>query len=395
MSHHRHHLSSADVAAGRNRATMIDGRGDALCGSEASVAAAPSEYNSEFGGSQFGEAPTSEAAASDIGTSEAGPTPSEIEEAEFGYVAACSEAGEEAEEATASEIEEAEVQARVEAAVHRAFGRGDGGGEGGGIGGSPAPEGPGPASRGGKVEAEDGDAALGARGGAPGPAGAAGPGRADAAPEGAAAGRAADWPGTPARPPSAAATPGVGPADRARPVGPSPAGGDPGPAPPARLAAEAAAATPSPPPRPALKFSYRPEPHELPYYDALFAHGKRSSSRPDDSDILPPKEAAELLLTSGLPPDRLRAIWNMSVMPARPYPPGVKAPPAMTREQFATAVRLVQLFQNRATAREWPAGRQLHMNVDCNAEEKEEVECNLPGEFDNGVGWKYNVEGGN
>ncbi|KAL9186142.1 hypothetical protein ACHAXT_005380 [Thalassiosira profunda] len=100
--------------------------------------------------------------------------------------------------------------------------------------------------------------------------------------------------------------------------------------------------------QPAFKFQYEPLDFEKDYYASLFRYAKGN----DEGDILPPKAAAELFLASGIPWDRLRMMWNMAVMPVRPYPPGTKPPPAMTLGQFQSAVRLIQLFQNRITAKD-------------------------------------------
>jgi len=70
------------------------------------------------------------------------------------------------------------------------------------------------------------------------------------------------------------------------------------------------------------------------------------------ADIVSPGAAAKLFITSGIPSDRLRMIWNMSVLPATPYPQGTVPPPAMTSGQFYASVRLIQLFQNRITAKD-------------------------------------------
>ncbi|KAL3758084.1 hypothetical protein ACHAWU_009288 [Discostella pseudostelligera] len=103
-----------------------------------------------------------------------------------------------------------------------------------------------------------------------------------------------------------------------------------------------------------FKFHYEPLEFERNYYHQLFDLAKANSSSVDDDTIIPPKDAAKLFVTSGIPPDRLRVIWNMSVLPATPYPPGTKPPPAMNAGQFQVAVRLIQLYQNRITAKdEW------------------------------------------
>ncbi|KAL9186520.1 hypothetical protein ACHAXT_005758 [Thalassiosira profunda] len=102
------------------------------------------------------------------------------------------------------------------------------------------------------------------------------------------------------------------------------------------------------PVQPAFKFQYEPLDFEKDYYASLFRYAKGN----DEGDILPPKAAAELFLASGIPWDRLRMMWNMAVMPVEPYPPGTKPPPAMTFGQFQSAVRLIQLFQNRITAKD-------------------------------------------
>lgn len=124
--------------------------------------------------------------------------------------------------------------------------------------------------------------------------------------------------------------------------------------------------------RPESKFQYNPPDNERPYYDRLFrlAMGsprgvekneqKQAAGNDNDDDtkndddgvisILPPCDAARFFLTSGVPSDRLRLIWNMAVAPAIPYSKGVKPPPAMTKCQFQSAVRLIQLYQNKVTA---------------------------------------------
>ncbi len=100
-----------------------------------------------------------------------------------------------------------------------------------------------------------------------------------------------------------------------------------------------------------FKFQYQPREFERNYYDRLFEFAKTNS--PDDA-IVPPKDAAKLFVTSGIPSERLRVIWNMAVLPARPYAPGTKPPPAMNVGQFRVAVRLIQLVQNKITAKdEW------------------------------------------
>lgn len=96
-----------------------------------------------------------------------------------------------------------------------------------------------------------------------------------------------------------------------------------------------------------FKFSYEPRESEREYYRHLFQHAKVEKQ----SDILPPKEAAQLFLTSGIQSDRLRMIWNMAVLPA-PKSAKDTPPPSMAREQFNVAVRLIQLFQNRVTAKD-------------------------------------------
>ena len=96
-----------------------------------------------------------------------------------------------------------------------------------------------------------------------------------------------------------------------------------------------------------FKFSYEPRELEREYYRLLFQHAKVEKQ----SDILPPKEAAQLFLTSGIQSDRLRMIWNMAVLPA-PKSAKDTPPPSMAKEQFNVAVRLIQLFQNRVTAKD-------------------------------------------
>lgn len=97
------------------------------------------------------------------------------------------------------------------------------------------------------------------------------------------------------------------------------------------------------------KFHYDPQEFERSYYDQLFDLAKVKS---DDDSIVPPKDAAKLFVSSGIPPDKLRMIWNMAVLPARPYSAGIKPPPTMNVEQFRVAVRLIQLYQNRITAKD-------------------------------------------
>ena len=97
----------------------------------------------------------------------------------------------------------------------------------------------------------------------------------------------------------------------------------------------------------AFKFSYEPRELEREYYNQLYQHAKVDKQ----SDILPPKEAAQLFLTSGIQSDRLRMIWNMAVLPA-PRCAKDTPPPSMARAQFNVAVRLIQLFQNRVTAKD-------------------------------------------
>ena len=116
--------------------------------------------------------------------------------------------------------------------------------------------------------------------------------------------------------------------------------------------------------RPESKFRYDPPDNERPYYDRLFRLARGSprgveendqkqdydTNEDEDGVILPPSEAARFFLTSGVPSDRLRLIWNMAVAPAIPYSKGVKPPPAMRKCQFQSAVRLIQLYQNKVTA---------------------------------------------
>lgn len=103
-----------------------------------------------------------------------------------------------------------------------------------------------------------------------------------------------------------------------------------------------------------FKFHYEPLEFERNYYHQLFDLAKANSSSVDDDTIIPPKDAAKLFVTSGISPDRLRVIWNMAVLPATPYPPGTKPPPAMNAGQFQVAVRLIQLYQNGITSKdEW------------------------------------------
>eukprot|EP00984_Skeletonema_dohrnii_P015186 scaffold6504_cov127-Skeletonema_dohrnii-CCMP3373.AAC.7 len=105
-----------------------------------------------------------------------------------------------------------------------------------------------------------------------------------------------------------------------------------------------------------FKFSYEPRDYEQEYYDQLFYRVASTSNTPAAANkskeeiIVPPKEAAKLFYTSGVPPERLRMIWNMATLPSTPLPPGTKPPPAMTYGQFKVAVRLIQLFQNRVAA---------------------------------------------
>lgn len=109
------------------------------------------------------------------------------------------------------------------------------------------------------------------------------------------------------------------------------------------------------PPQPAFKFQYNPPEHEREYYDRLFHHANQTPPQLRHrihEIVLPPNLAARLFLLAGLPTDRLRMIWNMAVMPATPYPPDAAPPPAMTVGQFRSAVRLIQLFQNRVTAKD-------------------------------------------
>lgn len=116
--------------------------------------------------------------------------------------------------------------------------------------------------------------------------------------------------------------------------------------------------------RPESKFRYDPPDNERPYYDRLFRLARGSprgveendqkqdcdTNEDEDGVILPPSDAARFFLTSGVPSDRLRLIWNMAVAPAIPYSKGVKPPPAMRKCQFQNAVRLIQLYQNKVTA---------------------------------------------
>ncbi len=110
--------------------------------------------------------------------------------------------------------------------------------------------------------------------------------------------------------------------------------------------------------RPSSKFRYDPPEFEREYYNGLFYHanGTKPGAIPQggniDKIILPPNQAAQLFILAGIPPDRLRMIWNMAVMPGTPYPLHVKPPPAMTVGQFRSAVRLIQLYQNRVTAKD-------------------------------------------
>ncbi|KAL3801614.1 hypothetical protein HJC23_013119 [Cyclotella cryptica] len=155
----------------------------------------------------------------------------------------------------------------------------------------------------------------------------------------------------------------------------------------------------------ASKFSYEPRPTERAYYQGLFNYVasflSNGNSRGKKKDIiLPPKlVASKLFLASNLPPDRLRLIWNMAtaivstdgvggcsgcateeaVTPSSPLHEGNKKTASalaknaarshvskisiragnsrtstsmivMTQPQFNTAIRLIQLFQNRSTA---------------------------------------------
>jgi hypothetical protein len=114
-----------------------------------------------------------------------------------------------------------------------------------------------------------------------------------------------------------------------------------------------------------FKFSYEPRDYEQEYYDKLFYHVAATSNisaavstssaaaenKPEEEElIVSPKEAAKLFYTSGVPPERLRMIWNMATLPSSPLPAGAKPPPSMTYGQFRVAVRLIQLFQNRVAA---------------------------------------------
>jgi len=105
-----------------------------------------------------------------------------------------------------------------------------------------------------------------------------------------------------------------------------------------------------------FKFSYEPRDYEQEYYDQLFSRVASTSNtpvaanKPKEEIIVPPKEAAKLFYTSGVPPERLRMVWNMATLPSTPLPPGAKPPPSMTYGQFKVAVRLIQLFQNRVAA---------------------------------------------
>lgn len=80
--------------------------------------------------------------------------------------------------------------------------------------------------------------------------------------------------------------------------------------------------------QPIFKFNYHPLPHEREYYEKLCTYAKSHNS-PDTTDIVSPGAAAKLFITSGIPSDQLRMIWNMSVLPATPYPSGTVPPPAM------------------------------------------------------------------
>jgi len=104
--------------------------------------------------------------------------------------------------------------------------------------------------------------------------------------------------------------------------------------------------------QPIFKFNYHPLPHEKEYYETLCSYAKSHNSPDISTDIISPGAAAKLFITSGIPSDRLRMIWNMSVLPATPYPQGTVPPPAMTSGQFYASVRLIQLFQNRMTAKD-------------------------------------------
>jgi len=104
--------------------------------------------------------------------------------------------------------------------------------------------------------------------------------------------------------------------------------------------------------QPIFKFNYHPLPHEKEYYEKLCSYARSHNSPNITTDIISPGAAAKLFITSGIPSDRLRMIWNMSVLPAAPYPPGTAPPPAMTFGQFYASVRLIQLFQNRITAKD-------------------------------------------
>jgi len=106
------------------------------------------------------------------------------------------------------------------------------------------------------------------------------------------------------------------------------------------------------------KFSYEPQSFEVQYYNRLFQHVASSftsnnntkQSNSNKRTILPPKEAANLFLTSKLPPSRLKMIWNMATMPSSSSM--MKPPPGLSQPQFNVAVRLIQLLQNRVVAKD-------------------------------------------
>jgi len=84
---------------------------------------------------------------------------------------------------------------------------------------------------------------------------------------------------------------------------------------------------------PVFKFNYEPRDYEHVYFVKLFYHALQQSNDNDTDDnsatpteILSPKNAGELFLTANVPPDHLRMIWNMAVMPRTPYPPEVTPP---------------------------------------------------------------------
>jgi len=88
----------------------------------------------------------------------------------------------------------------------------------------------------------------------------------------------------------------------------------------------------------AQQLTYSPSPHELPYYDGLFALADVNRA-----GILGGREAVGFLSRSKLPVDLLRNIWTMADNPKTN---------SLDRGKFHVSVRLIQLFQNGQKAQD-------------------------------------------